>query len=195
MPVRFYNPGSKVFEKLAFDHPINDVRSMNLISYWQFEAPEKSFFEVPTEIEVNTVNGLQAVSVKFAERVQRDYKDYGIVRIDPKVKEPNPADNVAPSDKEAREKGERLWREFLEAKAREHIANVDQAKAYGVPPKRAFGVYAHALKVLGLHDPADVVGTVVESSRNTAEVKDLEKKVEELTRLIEGLTAPGRGSK
>lgn len=184
MSIQFYNPGSKVSDKLAFDHPINDVRNMNLISYWQFDAPEHAFFEVPTEIELDTVNGPQSVAVRFADRVQRDYKDYGMVRIDPKHKNPNPDDNVAHTEKDAKEKGDRMWRDFLEFKAREHISNVDQAKAYNVPPKRAFGIYKHALNVLGLVDPADQVGTIVESNKGLVENASLQRQIDELKALL-----------
>jgi hypothetical protein len=187
--VRAYNPGSAIDEKLAFDHPTNDPRVQNLISYWGFRAPAESFFDIPTEQIVDTINGPQTVAVRFVERVKREYKDYGVTIVDPKVKDPHPDDNVARDDKEAKQKGDRFWHEFLEFKAREHIENVDRAKAYNVPAKRAHGIYKHALNVLGLQDPADPVGNVIATSHNTADMVAMQNVVAQLQEQINRLTA------
>ncbi len=190
--ITFYNPGMRICERLAFDHPTNDVKNVNLIAYYLVDAPQESFFTLPTQIPVSTVDGEERmVSVDFAKRFQNSYRDYGVVRIDAKRKNVNPDDNIAANEKEAREKGDRLWRDFLEAKAREHIANVDQAVAAGVVPMRAKGVYAHALKVLRMQDPADKVGSVVQSNQNISEMSALQSQLAELKQQIEKLTKKG----
>lgn len=184
MSVRFYNPGSRIFEKMAFDHPSKDIKSVNLIAYYQIDAPEKDFFEVPTEVEVHADSGPVNVSVKFADRIQKDFKDYGVVRIDPKrdvEKKPIADDeNVALTNKEAKERGERLWKDYLLAMAREHISNVDMARAAGGVPMRAKGIYAQALKHCGIEDPADQVGTAVSKKQDSEEMSDLKAQIAEL---------------
>lgn len=188
MSVKFYNPGSKIYEKMAFDHPTNDVKQVNIIAYFQISAEEKSFFDVPTEVEVIAESGPMNVSVKFADRIQKDYKEYGLIRIEPTRdirKKPFQADeNAAPDEKAAKEKGDRFWRLYLEAKAREHIYNVEQAYAMGSVPTRARGVFALALKTLGLEDPADKVGTAVGRTQDSDRVKALEEQLAELTKLV-----------
>jgi hypothetical protein len=185
MAVKFYNPGSRLYEKMNFDHPTNDIKKVNLIAYYQIDAPEKSFFEVPTEVEVETESGPINVSVKFADRLQRDYKEYGLVRVDPGYKKPIGEDeNIARNEKDAKERGDRLWRDYLVLKAREHIQNVDQCNASGVVPMRAKGVYAHALKTLGMEDPADKVGSAVNRTQDSDRVQALEAQIAELRNLI-----------
>lgn len=188
MAVRFYNPGSRIYEKLAFDHPTNDVKQVNLIAYYQIDAVEKDFFEVPTEMTIDAEQGEMTVSVRFADRIQKDYKDYGVVRVNPKAKRVDDDDNVALNEKDAKIKGDRLYRDYLEAKAREHIANVDSAIAFGVVPTRAKGVYAQALKFVGMEDPADKVGSIVNSNRNVGEMHTLQAQLENMQKQIEALT-------
>lgn len=188
MAVTFFNPGNRIYEKLAFDHPTNDIKQVNLIAYHQIDAAEHDFFEVPTEITVTTEQGEFAVSVKFADRIQSAYKDYGVVRVNPKAKDIHEDDNVATTREEAKKKGDRLWREFLMAKAREHIANVEMARASNVAPSYAKGVYAHALKVLGMKDPADPVGSVVESNKHVVDMDTVQAQMAELQKQIAALT-------
>lgn len=190
--IRAYNPGSKVEHTFQFDHPTNDPRVQNLVSYWKFEALQESFFDIPTEQVVDTLNGPVSVAVRFAERVKREFKDYGIVIVDPRVKEPHPEDNVAANDKDAREKGTRMWRDYLESKAREHIENVERAKAFNVPAKRAHGVYSHALRILGLQDPADPVGNIIQTTQNVADVGALQATLVQMQAQIDRLTAAKR---
>lgn len=190
--ITFYNPGTRICEKLAFDHPTNDIKNVNIIAYFLVDAPQESFFVLPTQIPVSTADGEERmVSVDFAKRFLISYRDYGVVRIDPKRKDTSQDDNVASTEKEAREKGNRLWREYLEAKAREHIANVDQAVAAGAVPMRAKGVYAQALKMLRMEDPADKVGSVVKSNENISEISVLQAQLAEMKQQIEKLNRKG----
>lgn len=184
MAVKFYNPGSKIFEKLAFDHPTNDIKQMNLISYFQIDAAEKSFFEVPTEVTVNAESGEQAVAVRFADRIQKDYRDLGVVRINPKAKDINEDDNVALNEKDAKDKGERLWKECMQQLVRDHVKAVNETKHAGLTPSRAKGTVAHAFKTLGIEDPANDVADVLNRSQDNDRVTLLEKQLEELKTIL-----------
>lgn len=187
MAVKFYNPGSRIYEKLAFDHPTNDVKQMNLISYFQIDAPARSFFEVPTEVEVETEAGPQNVSVRFADRIQADYKALGVVRINPKAKEPvSDDDNVALDAKEAREKGERLWKDAMIQLVREHKQLCDEARNHGMTPQRARGTVKHALEELGIEDPANDVADVLKRSRDDDKIQKLEDEIAELRKALIG---------
>lgn len=184
MSIRFYNPGSRLYEKMAFDHPTNDIKQVNLIAYYQIDAAERSFFEVPSEIEVQSDAGPISVSVRFADRIQKDYREYGVVRVDSKPKHPIlENENLAVNDKDAKERGDRLYRDYLEAKAREHVENVEKAYAMGAVPRRATGVYAQALKVCGLVDPADKVGAAIDKRQDSDEIALLKTQIAELQRL------------
>lgn len=184
MAVKFYNPGSKIFEKLAFDHPTNDVKQMNLVSYFQIDAAEKSFFDVPTEVAVNAESGEQFVAVRFAERIQKDYKDLGVVRINPKAKEINEDDNVALNEKDAKEKAERLWKECMQQLIREHVKAVNETKHAGLTPSRAKGTVAHAFKTLGIEDPANDVADVLNRAQDNNKVTELQRELAELRLLV-----------
>ncbi len=189
MPVKFYNPGTKIDDTLRYDNPTSDPKYQNNIAYFQLHADAHSFFDVPTEQIVITDNGELVVPVRFADRVRMDYRDYGCIRINPRLKaeDINEDDNVAVNEKDAKEKGDRLWKDYLLAKAREHILNCDQARAAGGVPMRAKGVYAHALKSLGMQDPADAVGTAVERSQTDANTAELQRQIKELSDQVANL--------
>jgi hypothetical protein len=185
MAVKFYNPGSRIYEKLAFDHPVNDVTQMNLVAYFQVDAPARSFFEVPTEVEVETDNGPQSVSVRFADRIQADYRSLGVVRVNAKPKQPIGEDeNVALTDKEAQKKAERLWRDAMVELVREHKRLCDEARNHGLTPQRARGTVKHAMEELGIEDPANDVADVLKRSRDDDRVKKLEEELAELRSAI-----------
>lgn len=181
MAVKFYNPGPRIFEKLAHDHPTNDVKMMNTISYYQLDAPEKAFFDVPTELTIETEVGEHTVPVRFADRIQADYKPFGVVRINPKPRQPiHEDDNVALTEKEAREKGERLWREAMMQLVREHKQRCDEARNANLTPQRAKGTVAHALRTLGLEDPANDVADLLQRKQDDSRVAQLEKDLAEM---------------
>lgn len=184
MAVKFYNPGSKIFEKLAFDHPTNDIKKMNTISYFQIDAGEKAFFEVPTEVAVEAESGEQFVAVRFAERIQKDYKNFGVVRINPKAKDIHEDDNVALNEKDAKEKGERLWKECMMQLVREHKKAVQETRSNNLTPSRARGTVAHAFKTLGIEDPANDIEDVLARKQDTSEMETLKKQIADLTAMV-----------
>lgn len=187
MSVKFYNPGRKITETLRFDHPTNDARHQNNISYYNLVAPEEDFFEVPSTLTITLEGGNEVtVPVGFAQNIRRDYAKLGVVMIDPRKKpdqiEEN--DNVAVNEKQAKEKAQRLYRDSLMTIAREHITSVEYARSLGGAPMRAMGNTAYALKALGITDPADLVGAAVQKTEDS----DLRKQVAELTALVSKLT-------
>jgi hypothetical protein len=187
MAIKFYNPGTKIDDTLRFDHPTNDPKYQNNISYYQLHAEPQSFFEVPTVLVIKTETGGEVeVPVRFAPQIKLDYKSYGLVQINPNL-EPakiHPDDNVAANEKDAKEKGDRLWQEYIVEKAREYILQVEQVRAMGGVPMRAKGVYAHALKSLNMSDPADLVGNQVVKTADDARFTAMQKQIEELTKLV-----------
>lgn len=184
MAVKFYNPGSKIFELMKFDHPTNDIKQMNLVSYFQVDANEKSFFEVPTEVTVQAESGEQTVAVKFADRIQKEYRDLAVVRINHKATDIHEDENVAVNDKDAKEKGERLWKECMQNLIREHVKAVTETRNNGLTPSRARGTVAHAFKTLGIEDPANDVADVLSRKQDTSEIDTLKKQVADLTALM-----------
>jgi hypothetical protein len=187
MAVRFYNPGFKISELLRFDHPTNDVKVQNLISYYRVEAEPKAFFDVPTETEVETEQGPMPVAVRFADRIQKEYKAQGVVRVNPKAKDVHESENVALTEKEAKEKGEHLWRESLKALVDEHDATCAQARANGMRPRAATGNTKYALKVLGFDDPANDADTVLNRKQDTGETEALKAQLAALQNTVNQL--------
>jgi len=185
MPIKFYNPGPKINEPMRFDHPTNDIKEMNLVSFWHIDAPEKSFFDVPTEVSVSTAEGEHTVPVKFADRVQELYRPFGVVRVNPRPKHPiDEEDNVALTEKEAKEKGERLWRDCMIGLVRAHTQQCAEIRSHGNIPMRARGTTAHAFKTLGIEDPANDVVDVLSRKQDVSEVADLKRQLEELKSMM-----------
>lgn len=192
MSVRFYNPGSRIKEMLTFDHPTNDAKEQNLISYYALDVEEKSFFEVPTEVTVQLEDGdSRTVPVQFGRRIKNDFAPLGVVLVDPKrdvKKKPiGEQDNVALNDKDARVRGEELWREAMFRLVREHEENCMKLRDNGHKPKRAFGNVAHALKELGIEDPANDVEDVVRRKQDVGEVAELKKQLDDMKTLVMSL--------
>lgn len=185
MSVKFYNPGPKIKETLRFDHPTNDPKYQNNVSYWDMVAPEKDFFEVPTIVDFQTAEGATvSVPVYFAPRIKEDYKTYGFIKIDTKFveSEANSGDNVAKDEKTAKVKGDQRYGDYMLDKAREWILNVERIRAAGGVPNRASGVFAHALKAVGMSDPADPAGNASVNTSQDEKIARLERMLEELTK-------------
>lgn len=185
MSVRFYNPSTLINEPLRYDNPVNDIKDTNLVAFHHIHAPEKSFFDVPTEISVETPEGEIIVPVKFADRIQALYRRYGVVRINPKPKTPIiEDDNVALNEKDAKEKGERLWKDCMIDLIRAHTQQCAEIRSHNNIPMRARGMVAHALKTLGIEDPANDVVDVLSRKQDSGEVADLRKQIEELKTMM-----------
>ena len=192
MSIRFYNPGSRIYEKMAFDHPTNDIKSMNLVSYYTIDVGAKELFDVPTEVPVDAESGEQYVSVKFADRIQKDFKPLAVIRINPKAKDINEDDNVAANESDAKKKGEILWREAMLQLVRDHKRSCDEARHAGLTPARARGTIAHALKTLGIEDPANDVADVLSRRQDQSEVSLLKSELADMQKMLLNLASKGK---
>jgi hypothetical protein len=185
MPVRFYNPGPAMNERLRYDNPIGDPKESNMVSGHILNVPEKDFFDVPTEIRIDEKEGEFVVPVKFADRVQALYRHIGIVRINPNPKRPiEDDDNVALNEKDAREKGERLWRDCMIDMVRAHTQQCAEIRSHNNIPTRARGTTAQAFRTLGIEDPANDVADVLSRKQDVSEVAELRRQLEELKTLM-----------
>lgn len=182
---RFYNAGQRICEKLAYDNPLLDPKNSNLIAYFHLDAPEKNFFTVPRELEMQ--NGAR-VAAMFDRSIIEKYGKRGVVQVDKNL-DPASIDEDSPlaaTDADAKRKAEKSWVAFLKDKAQEwldHCATVHQA---GGNAKPASGFHKFALEYLGIKDPGDALGNVVEAKANTSEMDEMRKKIEALTKLVEG---------
>lgn len=158
---RFYNAGTAIDEKLQYTHPTKDPREGNTLSYHFLKAEEKDFFEVPDTLFIDSPEGEIQVPVNFTKRVKLLYQTRGVILIDAKRKDIPDDDNAAPSEKEAKIKGDAMWREYLKTIAQEHYTAVAETKSFGGVPRAAKGLTKYALNMLNMEDPADQVDTVM----------------------------------
>jgi membrane protease subunit (stomatin/prohibitin family) len=91
---------------------------------------------------------------------------------------------VALNEKDAREKGERLWRDCMIDLVRAHTQQCAEIRSHNNIPMRARGTTAHAFKTLGIEDPANDVADVLSRKQDVSEVADLKRQLEELKTLM-----------
>jgi hypothetical protein len=187
MMARFYNAGTALDEKLPYTHPTKDPREGNTLSYHFLKAREKDFFEVPDFLTLQTDEGELQVSVGFKREVKRLYRDRGVVLVDSKLKDILDDDNAALNDKDAKHKGDSMWREYLKSIAQAHYTAVDETKSFGGVPRAAKGLTKYALNALNLEDPADSVGTITRAKEGQTSSAENDKKIADLTALVHQL--------
>lgn len=185
--MRFYNPGSKISQMLQFTNTARDPRQGNTVSYYNMVAEEREFFEVPDVVHLDTPEGEVTMPVSFGKVIKRELAARGVIHIEPRAKDVMDEDNTARTDKEAREKGDRMWKNYLRAKASEWHMIVQETRAQGGVPRAASGLFAFALKELHMEDPADTVDTILrvrdEKTADTAtqaKITALEAQVNQL---------------
>ena len=187
--IRFYNPGPAFSEKMRFDHPTNDPKYLNNISFWIVNAEKESFFDCPTVVDVDSLQGTVQIAVQFADRLHKEFREFGIIRIDPK-RDPetiNPSEQIATNEKDAKSLGKAVWEDYMLQLAREHIETVERARNVGVIPARAMGLKAHALKVLGMQDPADAAGNLAKTNKDVPALEAIMAQMAEMARTIKKL--------
>ncbi len=197
MAVKFYNPGFKIREMMKFDHPTNDIKQENINSYWWVVADAKSFFMVPTEISLETINGPVDISVPFPRLVKEQYREHAVVMIDPKrdtTKRPiAEEDNVATNEREAKAKAELLWKDAQLKLIREHEDRCREARDAGKRPQRAKGNIKHALDALGIEDPANDIEDVIQRKQDTSEVGELRAQLKSIQDQMADFLAATKG--
>lgn len=178
--MRFYNPGSEIKQMLPYTNTTKDPRDGSTISQHILHAPERGYFEMPDVITLITVDGEATIPVGFSRIVKAQFASRGVVMINPKAKNIFEDDNLATSDEEAKTKGDRIWKDYLRAKASEWYAIVADIKGGGGVPRAATGLFAFALKQLHMEDPADTVDTIIRAKEGQKSNADQQAQIDEL---------------
>lgn len=193
MAKRFYNPGTAIENRLQFDNPTKGENGEVFPSYFPLNIPEHTFFEVSTEMEVPAIGGdTITVSLEIWKRVAADYARYGVVVIDPKLKDLKDGGNIAKTDAEAKKLGDDIWKDSLLQLIREHQQKCLEARQAGMVPRRAVGPVAYALKTLNVEDPAGDVADVVQRKQDVSEVESLKKQLEEMKTIVMNMATKGK---
>lgn len=182
--MRFYNPGSEIRQMLPYTNTTKDPRDGSTVSHHLMNAPERDFFELPDVITLLTIDGEATIPVGFSRIVKAQFAPRGVVMINPRAKNILEDDNLALNDKDAQVKGDRMWKEYLRAKASEWYAIVAEIKAGGGVPRAATGLFAFALKQLHMEDPADVVDTIIRAKEGQASNADVQSQLAELQKQL-----------
>lgn len=166
--VTFYNPGDRLSEPLNYSIEGADIHT---VARFVIESEEKSLFRVPTEIKFLADNS--RVKVDFPTTVCLKFKDRGLVMID---EEWSPSGDEEEDDKapfarteaEAREKGDRIWRQYLWTIVRRWQALCNEIRAKGGVPEEAQGFTKRALRILGMRDPAIAGQNAIQAEQSEA---------------------------
>jgi hypothetical protein len=159
--IRFYNGQSAPFQqKFVYTKPDTDFREENGNAYWNVDAPPKSFFEVPFELETS-LGGIWRISI-HTEITQR-FGNRGVIRVDIKAKkalEENPGDPrfayVAHDDESAKVKGDEIWRTYLRQVIQDfEVENDRRVTERGLHKLRPNNYVAHAYRELGMEIPGE----------------------------------------
>jgi hypothetical protein len=185
--MRFYNPGSTIQELLPYTNTSKDPRDGSTVSQYLLHARQQDFFDVPDVITLLTIDGEATIPVGFSRIIKAQFASRGVVMVNPRAKDIFEDDNLALSDKDAQVKGDRIWKEYLRAKASEWYAIVAEIKAGGGVPRAATGLFAFALKQLHLEDPADVVDTIVRAKEGQKSNADQQAQIDALTATVNRL--------
>lgn len=185
--MRFYNPGSTIQQMIPYTNTTKDPREGSTISNHLFTAPEKDFVDVPDVITLMTPEGEATIPVGFGRHIKRVFAERGLIQVNPNAKGVVEDDNVALNDKDARIKGDRMWKEFLKAKVAEWYTIVQDIKTQGGVPRAATGLYMFALKQLHMEDPADTVDTILRVKEEKVSNDETQRQIEELKAQIQQL--------
>lgn len=185
---RFYNPGTKIDEKIQYTHPTKDPKEGSTLSYYGFAVDQKDFVDVPDVLNLISPEGEElTVAVNFAKRIKKDYQNRGVILIDSRLKDILDDDNAATDDKEAKRKGDLMWREHLKSIVQAHYTSVAETKSFGGVPRAAVGLTKYALNMLNMEDPADQVDTITRAKEGQASDAATQKQIADLTALVHQL--------
>jgi hypothetical protein len=178
--VMFFNAGDRISEPLSYSLP--GVGDIHAIARYMIDAPENDFFYVPTELRLLSEN--IRVPVDFAQTVVQRMGKRGVVMIDEDFEEDEENGQtadiaIAKTEESAKEKGERLWKGYLEAICRNHIESCQKARAAGGYPREAEGFTKRALKLQGWTDPAVMILNELKQSPPTAASSDVAALLEQ----------------
>src|SRR5690348_1190731 len=160
-PIKFklYNGGDRIEEILTFSRQPDD-RDGSYTAYWRMVAPRKSFFNLPSEMQIDGGR----IAVDFLGLIMREdrYGARGVVWINSEWEAPEDPEEaeklpIAKTEAEAQAKGDRKWRAYVLQIAQAHIDQCQQIRASGGVPVAAGGFTRRALREVGWTDPAEAV--------------------------------------
>jgi len=196
--VRFYNGGDPKDERMQYTAIEYDVKAENGVRYFVLAAPRKGFFYVPREIR--TDEGA-AQLLGLPTEVMEKYGERGFVMIDRNLSDEKVSGKpfLANSDELAKEKGDKLWREYCLKKIREFEDNDQERIARGMAKARPSGFIVHMYREVGIVPPAAEDEKKAIEGQNTIEA--LRQQVATLTALVTSqqpqpqTSAPATGKK
>jgi hypothetical protein len=184
---RFFNPGFAWNDTLKYDNPVGDIREMNNISYYRIDAPARGFFNVKDTMTMTLPTGEEYdVPLRFKELVRSTYAERGVVLVTPN-RECGEDENIAPTDEEAKKKGNAIWKEYMKAKANEWNQIVYEVKAAGQLPRAATGLFKRVLEELAMPDPADIATGFAQAKEGQQSNLDLQQQIAALTATVNQL--------
>lgn len=191
----FYNPGLKIAEMLAYDHPFRIKQDPRHVqpAYHQIHVEEGEFFEVPatvTIVDPDSGSEQEAPIPQIYHRMMALYRERGLVLVEKESERPKTRkgdDHIADTKREAKELGDEYHRTFLLNKVREWYQIVERVRSEGGVPTAATGLYKHALKKLQHSDPADRVDAIEHERKSSGDSRDTNKRIDELTAQVNRL--------
>ena len=159
--IKFYNGQSSRFQqRFTYTKPDTDQKEDYGNAYYAVDAPAKSFFKVPFELETSD-GGVWRISIH--REITERFGERGIIRVEPNIADAL-KDNAedprylyfALSDDAAKAKGDELWKLYLRRIIEdfEHD-NQKRVTERGLAPLRPNNFVAHAYKELGMMPPGD----------------------------------------
>jgi hypothetical protein len=166
---RFFNAGDRLSEPLAYTMP--GGADIHCIAKFMIDAPENSFFYVPTELKLAADN--TRVPVDFSTTITEKFGKRGVILLDEDFEEDDENGQtltipVAKDDESARIKGKQLWEEYLDDICRKHHEDCQRVRAQGGFPREADGFTKRALKLRGWDDPAATVRQEIKGQPNVS---------------------------
>lgn len=180
---KMYNAGDRINETLNFSLP--DGHDIHVVGKWHMDAPERSFFDVPTEMQV----GFATIRVEFVRDILLKFGDRGLILVD-KNREPGTileTEPVASNEDEAKRKGEANWKGYLRKVAQIYLDEGAQIRAAGGMPRAPHGFTKRALKLLNIADPTEEV--FIKAGQQQTEVDALRQQLAELSAQLAALAA------
>jgi hypothetical protein len=182
--VEFYNPGDRMSEPIPYSV---DGAYIHTIARFVLDADERSYFNVPTEIKFLATN--ERISVDFPTTVCQKFKDRGIIMVDEDWtpsgdEEEDDKIPIARTREEAKEKGDRIWSQYLWTIIRRWQNLCNEIRAKGGIPEEAQGFTKRALKLLNMRDPAHATQDAIRRENDvnapakTAPVEDAAMRAE-----------------
>lgn len=156
---RFYNAGKRISELIKFsttDSALGQAEHGDGISNWPLEAPEKSWFFVPNEVDCGT----ERIRVTFKDDIRSKFGARGVVLLDPRhdASTEDPERDITPvaaTEEAVVERAEQLWHLYTLGVIERHLHDSDQALAAGGRPRKASGFTKFCFKLHDKIDPGD----------------------------------------